>query len=98
MFSLGSRRSSHFLIHLLAKSYSLIMSLGLAVPKDIAIISISDGIYPYLTHPKVTHVKDSGNKMGQKACKLLLNTIEGGSKKNVKHVLVSTKLLELESV
>lgn len=83
---------------LLAKSLYHTNTLGLSVPHDISIISISDGVYPYLAYPKITHIKDSGSKMGRNACKFLLNTIAESSKKMGSGLLISTKLVELDSV
>lgn len=83
---------------LLVKSIYHINMIGLNIPKDLSIVSISDGVYPYLTHPQITHIKDSGNKMGRTACKLLLNTIEDPNKYDKSGILVSTKLIELNSV
>ncbi len=83
---------------LLAKSLYHLRALGLTVPKDISILSISDGEFPYLTHPQTTHIKDSGSKMGRSACKFLLQYIKEPSKKQEKGLVVSTKLVELGSV
>jgi len=83
---------------LLAKSLYHINALGLSIPKDISIISISDGNYPYLTHPQTSHVKDSGSKMGKSACKFLIDLIANPSKEHEAGLLVSTKLVELQSV
>ena len=83
---------------LLAKSLYHINALGLSIPKDISIISISDGNYPYLTHPQTSHVKDSGSKMGKSACKFLIDLIANPSKEHEVGLLVSTKLVELQSV
>ncbi len=83
---------------LLAKSLFHINALGLSIPKDISIISISDGNYPYLTHPQTSHVKDSGSKMGKSACKFLIDLIANPSKENDVGLLISTKLVELQSV
>lgn len=83
---------------LLAKSIYHIDTLGLSIPQDISVIAISDGVYPYLTHPQITHVKDSGSKMGRNACKILLSALENPRKKWDSKLLVSTKLVALESV
>lgn len=83
---------------LLAKSHALLLSLGKKIPDDIAVVSISDGVYPYLTFPKITHVKNSGNEMGVIACKLLLDSIEGTTKKYDNHVVIPTQLVSLSSV
>lgn len=83
---------------LLAKSLYHINALGLSIPKDVGIVSISDGDYPYLTYPQISHVKDSGSKMGKNACKFLINLILENSKSQESGRLVSTKLIELQSV
>lgn len=83
---------------LLAKSLYHINTLGLSIPQDISIVSISDGVYPYLTHPQITHIKDSGSKMGRMACKFLLDAIAEPAKNLDSGLLVSTKLVELGSV
>ncbi len=83
---------------LLAKSLYHINALDLAVPRDLSIVSISDGDFPYLTHPQTSHIKDSGNKMGRTACKFLLQCISEPSTNFDSGLLVSTKLVELGSV
>ncbi|MFK8101497.1 MAG: LacI family DNA-binding transcriptional regulator [Saprospiraceae bacterium] len=83
---------------LLAKSLYHINALGLSIPEDIAIISISDGEYPYLTYPQISHVKDSGSKMGKNACNFLLEAISEPTKLRPSELLVSTKLIKLQSV
>jgi LacI family transcriptional regulator len=83
---------------LLAKTLYYVNKLNLSIPEDISIISISDGDYPYLTHPQITHVKDSGSKMGRNACKFLINSISKPSINQNTGLFVSTKLVELQSV
>ena len=83
---------------LLAKTLYYVNKLNLSIPEDISIISISDGDYPYLTHPQITHVKDSGSKMGRNACKFLINSISKPSTNQNAGLFVSTKLVELQSV
>lgn len=83
---------------LLAKTLYHISALKMSIPNDISIISISDGAYPYLTHPQISHVKDSGSKMGKMASNFLLNAIASPLEKVNFNQLVSTKLVELESV
>lgn len=83
---------------LLAKSIYHINALKLAIPQDISIISISDGIYPYLTHPQVSHVRDSGKTMGRIACEKLIDLIGNQSTSSEENVLVSTRLVVLDSV
>lgn len=83
---------------LLAKTIYHINAFDLSIPNDISIISISDGIYPYLMHPQVSHIKDSGSKMGINACNVLLNSITNNTKETQSDSLISTKLVELQSV
>lgn len=83
---------------LLVKSLYHINALNLSIPNDMSIISISDGVYPYLTHPQISYVKDSGSKMGRTACKLLLDSISNDDKSDRSGLFVSTKLIELNSV
>ncbi len=83
---------------LLAKSFSLTRSLGKEVPKDIAIAAISDGGYPYLTHPKITHMKDSGKLMGLKACTFLIDKINKTGDFELDRMILETVLVELDSV
>lgn len=83
---------------LLSKSLYHLGKLNFTIPKDISIVSISDGVYPYLVHPQVTYIKDSGSKMGGIAAKILLNSITGGLENQNTSTISSTKLIELESV
>ncbi|KAA3640141.1 MAG: LacI family transcriptional regulator [Bacteroidetes bacterium] len=83
---------------LLAKSLYHINALGVSVPEELSVLTISDGIYPYLTHPQVSHIKDSGNKMGRNACKLLIESIQSTEKDDPTRIFVPTKLVELQSV
>lgn len=83
---------------LLAKSLYHINALGLSIPSDIAVVSISDGVYPYLTYPQISHVKDSGSKMGRMAGKFLLQAIAEPGGHRETGLLIGTKLVELGSV
>lgn len=84
---------------LLSKTIYQINKMGFSIPQDLSIISISDGVFPTKIHPKITHIKDSGSKMGRTASNLLLKLIDPVSTFDgqLNH-LVSTKLVELESV
>lgn len=83
---------------LLAKSIYLIHASGLKMPEDISVISISDGVYPYLVNPNITHVKDSGNKLGKIAANALLNRITSKNPIHIEKLYAETKLVELHSV
>ena len=85
---------------LLSKTLYHLNALGFSIPKDLSVISISDGVFPTRVHPQITHVRDSGSKMGRTAAKLLLNLIDPTSKmENSKsNHIVSIKLIEQASV
>ena len=83
---------------LLSKSLFHINSAGLSIPSDVSVISISDGVFPYLSFPKISHVKDSGNKMGKSACSYLLDLIANKTSNSNKGLTISTKLVELDSI
>jgi len=83
---------------LLSKSLYHINRQGLSIPEDISIISISDGVYPYLVYPQITHIKDSGSKMGERATRILLDSIAGRFKNENNPIIISTQLVELMSV
>jgi len=83
---------------LLIKTIFHLQALGFSVPKDFSIISISDGVYPYLNYPNISHVLDSGKSMGEIASKHLFSLIKDFESIDNKDVLVSTKLVQLDSV
>ncbi|MFK7973048.1 MAG: LacI family DNA-binding transcriptional regulator [Bacteroidia bacterium] len=83
---------------LLVKTLLHLNKLRISVYEEISAIAISDGVYPYLTYPQITHVKDSGTKMGRNACTFLLDAIADSSPSSGSGLVVSTKLVELESV
>lgn len=80
---------------LLAKSLYQINRLDLSIPNDISVISISDGVYPYLAHPQITHIKDSGSNMGKNAALFLIELIKGTVKKSN---FIPTQIIELNSI
>ena len=83
---------------LLAKCYFHINALGMSIPQDISIVSISDGIFPQLIYPKITHVRDSGSKLGRKTCNFLIDLLSESKSTGSKQLKVPTKLIELDSV
>lgn len=82
---------------LLAKTVFILQKHQIAIPNEVSLISISDGVYPYLVYPNITHIKDSGNKVGKLASKTLLDLIEN-PKTPILHQKAETKLVELNSV
>ncbi len=55
--------------------------LKLKVPDDIAIISISNGLFPTLYDPKITYVETSGYKLGKLAFSQMLSCLRNDSTK-----------------
>jgi LacI family transcriptional regulator len=55
---------------------SAIHQLGLKVPDDISVISISNGFIPSLYNPKITHVETSGYKLGKLASKQMFHRLK----------------------
>ena len=83
---------------ILARVYFHVMRLGKRVGEDISLICISDGYFPKLTFPKTTYIRDSGRKMGKKACDLLVNQLLKDKSIEQTTLELSTKMVELDSV
>ena len=82
---------------LLAAIIQVIYEEGLMVPKDIAIIAISNGYFPYYTNPQITHIKHSGYSVGQAATNLLLDLIKNPKMDIQKQLELEAYLVELDS-
>jgi len=83
---------------LLFNTYFHTQAVGMKVPDDISIITISDGEYPYFSFPNISFIKDSGSKTGEKTCDILLDLINKKIKAKDASLMISTKLVELDSV
>ncbi len=83
---------------LLARAHYVLGKIGKRIHDDISLVAISDGEYPYLIHPNVTFVRDSGRKMGKRTIQMLIDLIEGRTQKIKKNTILKTKLVELHSV
>lgn len=81
---------------LLAGCHHHLVSLQKRIPEDISIMAISDGVYPYLLYPKISHIKHSGYRLGRKTASLLIKII--GNKKTEKSEVMKTKTIILDSV
>lgn len=81
---------------LLINSLNKILDLNKSIPKEIGIVSISDGTSPYFLRPKITHIFHSGYLVGQTACTLLFNHLFDKSFA-VEHKIVDTTLVNLNS-
>lgn len=82
---------------ILSKVNFYLLKFGKLVYDDVSLISISDGIFPKLTVPKTSFIKDSGRIMGKKACSLLIEIITNKDSSEV-NLEIETKLIEFDSV
>ncbi len=62
---------------ILTGTMKAIQQLGLKIPAEIAVISISNGFIPWLYHPEITYVETSGYKLGKLAITKMLDILEG---------------------
>ena len=76
-------------------SIQAILSRGLRVPEDIAIIGFVSEWVSDITKPRMTFVKQNMKEMGSKAFQLLFDQMNGD--KSVQHVLVNARLELRES-
>lgn len=56
-----------------------VYQMGLKVPGDIAVISISNGFIPTIYNPTITHVETSGYNLGKLAFKRMMSCIKGNT-------------------
>lgn len=56
-----------------------IQKLGLKIPADISIISISNGFIPTLYYPEITYVETSGYKLGKLAFNSMMTCLAGST-------------------
>lgn len=61
-------------------AFDAIKSLGLEIPKDVAIIGFTDGESVDFVTPRLTAIADNARLQGQKSCELLLRIIQGDKK------------------
>ncbi len=74
--------------------------IGLNVPKDLAVIAFTDGMISKYSTPTITTVSQSGEKMGRKAAKILIDRLEleeDEDNENYKTEVIETYLIERES-
>ncbi|MFC4723282.1 LacI family DNA-binding transcriptional regulator [Geojedonia litorea] len=75
-------------------------SLGLSVPKDVQVISFSDGVLSKHSTPSLTTVSQHGQEMGEKAAELLINRLENedeGDEEHYETIVIETELIERDS-
>ena len=56
-----------------------ILELGLNIPKDLGVITISNGYFPHLYAPEITYVETSGYKLGKLAYSRMMACLAGSS-------------------
>jgi LacI family transcriptional regulator len=77
--------------------------MGLKVPEDLAVIAFTDGIISKYSTPSITTVSQSGEKMGNKAAKMLIERLEAGHEddeeenENYTTEVIETHLIKRES-
>ncbi|WP_166922771.1 LacI family DNA-binding transcriptional regulator [Flavobacterium poyangense] len=77
--------------------------MGLKVPEDIAVIAFTDGIISKYSTPSITTVSQSGEKMGNKAAKMLIERLEAEheddeeEEENYTTEVIETHLIKRES-
>ena len=82
---------------LLAGIIQIIHEEGIRIPKDMGLISISNGNFPYYLYPKITHIKHSGHFVGKTAADLLFDLVKAPDKVLQKQIELETYLVELDS-
>lgn len=82
---------------ILSAVIQIINEEGLSIPKDIAVISISNGCLPYYLHPKITFIKHAGYLIGKSAANLLIDLAENPKMVIHKEIELETYLVELDS-
>ena len=73
----------------------VIKSHGLRIPEDIAIIGYTDEQHANYVEPKLSAVSHQTYKMGETACRLLIDQIKGD--RTVRQVIIPTNLQIRES-
>lgn len=77
--------------------------MGLKVPEDLAVIAFTDGIISKYSTPSITTVSQSGEKMGNKAAKMLIERLEAEHDDDEEHTenytteVIETHLIKRES-
>ena len=61
-------------------AFDAIKSKGLRIPEDVAIIGFTDGDAAAFVTPRLTAIMDKAHEQGEKACELLMRSINGDNK------------------
>lgn len=81
---------------ILTGAMKAILEAGLSVPRDIAVIAISNGFIPKLYHPDITYVETSGYKLGKLAFTTMMENIAGDD--SAKELIVESLLVSGGSI
>ena len=73
-----------------------INQLKLNMPKDIAVLAVSNGFIPKLINPSITYVETSGAVLGKKAMNTFMEVLEKGFTKKTEQI--NSKLIEGGSI
>ncbi len=69
-----------------------IYQMGIKVPDDIAVISISNGFIPTIYNPAITYVETSGYNLGELAFKRMMSCLKGNT--FLQEITLESKLVE----
>jgi LacI family transcriptional regulator len=61
-------------------AFNAIRQCGLAIPAYVALIGFTDDVHARYTTPSMSAIEDQSSRMGQVACQLLLDNINGNTK------------------
>lgn len=81
---------------ILTGAMKAIQQIHLQIPKDIAVISISNGIIPKLYYPEITYAETSGYKLGKVAFTRMLACLAGRT--FVQEIVIDSMLVEGGSI
>ncbi len=81
---------------IMVTTYHILSKMGLRIPDDIALLSISDGKAPYYLFPNISHFRHSGHIVGTEGTTLLFDLINGKKLHNNFHK-IETKFIKLHS-
>lgn len=98
LFSGDSRPDALYLMsdEILSGVMPTLLQLGVAIPRDCAIVAMSDGYMPRILTPGITHIEHSGYAVGNAAVKQLF-TLLNQPKTPSQTLTVATRLVELGS-
>jgi LacI family transcriptional regulator len=82
---------------LLVHTHHQLMRRGMRIPEQISLLAISDGQAPNFLYPNVTHLRHSGEEVGERTAHFLIGLIEHNSDAMM-DVRIRTSLVEMGSV